>query len=580
MFIAYDSRIYPRLGSLAVFLLCFCASAVDAHFVWLAIPSSGSTESTTASRVARLNFAEAPGESSELLPETIQTAEVWTRNMNGARKRAETTVHAGEGEDDSRLEISLPAEQSIAVEAACFFGQHKNFLLHYHAKAIEFSGPGDLKSLGRTPEFPLDLVPTLDASRLTIRLLKGNDAVADVEISVTYPDDHTAKRNTDANGEVTLTDVTPGRYAFRAYLAEALAGNSPPPVSSTSDAAADTPPPATETRRYITLTLTVPGDSEPSAAKRSATATPLGLPPAPELSLVEAVASFGAAVDNGWLYVYGGHTGDAHAHSKENLSRSFRRVPLSGEGDWEELPMQTPLQGHALVAHAGRLYRVGGMTARNAPGEDDDLHSVREVAQFDPVARTWTSLPDLPEGRSSHDAVVVNDQLIVIGGWTLAGADEGKWLSTVWSLNLNHPQEGWKPLPDAPFQKRALGVAARNGRIFAIGGMNSDEEIDGRVFVYDINMSHWTPGPEFPGDGMSAFGVSAWTQGDRVYAAGMEGVLYRLDGGESRWAKVGAVRTPRFFHRLLPFSGERLMLVGGATSQGHITEIETIPVTP
>jgi hypothetical protein len=74
------------------------------------------------------------------------------------------------------------------------------------------------------------------------------------------------------------------------------------------------------------------------------------LPPLPE-----PLSSFGAVVSEDWLYVYGGHTGTEHEHSAENLSNHFRRVRLTETGnagdaqEWEELPMQTPLQGLALV---------------------------------------------------------------------------------------------------------------------------------------------------------------------------------------------------------------------------------------
>ena len=41
----------------------------------------------------------------------------------------------------------------------------------------------------------------------------------------------------------------------------------------------------------------------------------------------------------------------------------------------------------------------------NAPKEDEDLHSTTEFARYDPAARAWTKLPDMPVARSSHDAV-------------------------------------------------------------------------------------------------------------------------------------------------------------------------------
>ena len=96
--------------------------------------------------------------------------------------------------------------------------------------------------------------------------------------------------------------------------------------------------------------------------------------------LPEEIASFGGAVCDGWLYVYSGHTGTEHEHTRENLSQHFCRMQLDGGQQWEELPMQTPLQGLPLVAHGGKLYRVGGLNHRNAPDEDEDMHSTDSFA--------------------------------------------------------------------------------------------------------------------------------------------------------------------------------------------------------
>ena len=101
------------------------------------------------------------------------------------------------------------------------------------------------------------------------------------------------------------------------------------------------------------------------------------------------MASFGAVVCDGWLYVYGGHTGGEHEHSAANLSQHFRRIQLEGGTEWQELPMQTPLQGLPLVAHGGKVYRVGGLDIRNPTTKDkEDLHSTAEFAEFDPATKS------------------------------------------------------------------------------------------------------------------------------------------------------------------------------------------------
>src|SRR6185312_1219303 len=155
-----------------------------------------------------------------------------------------------------------------------------------------------------------------------------------------------------------------------------------------------------------------PAGESPSRHKSAAI-----LPPLPE-----PVASFGAVVADGWLYVYGGHTGEEHEHSAANLSAHFRRIQLDGGEEWQDLPMQTHLQGLPLVAHGGKIYRVGGLNNRNATKKDAaDPHSTDEFAEYDPVTNKWSALTPLPAARSSHNAAVIGDRLYVVGGWKLDG---------------------------------------------------------------------------------------------------------------------------------------------------------------
>ena len=156
--------------------------------------------------------------------------------------------------------------------------------------------------------------------------------------------------------------------------------------------------------------------------------------------LVDAVASLGAAVHDGALYVYGGHVGTTHVHSMENISPGFRRLMLGPGGTWPELARGPLLQGTVLVSDGGALYRVGGMTASNAsPSEPEVLHSNRSVARYSAAENRWEALPDLPAGRSSHDAVVTGGVLYVVGGWEMRGPDEESvWAETVLALDLDN----------------------------------------------------------------------------------------------------------------------------------------------
>jgi N-acetylneuraminic acid mutarotase len=295
--------------------------------------------------------------------------------------------------------------------------------------------------------------------------------------------------------------------------------------------------------------------------------------------LPEGITSFGAAVTDGWLYVYGGHKGDAHSYSIEEQSNAFRRLNLSHPEQWEDLPHGPRLQGLTLVAHSGKLYRVGGFTARNREGEDHSLFSTAELACFDPRTGEWEPKPPLPEPRSSHDAVVIGATLYVAGGWSLRGEQDTIWLQSAYELDLSKQPLVWNELPTPPFQRRALTLGEFEGKLYVIGGMQKKGGPTTRVDVFDPKDRTWSKGPALRGKGMDGFGASAFATGGNLYVSTFNGNLQRLNVSEARWDQVQNLRDARFFHRMLPLSDHQLVLVGGANmGVGKFLEIETVDV--
>ncbi|MGC3970296.1 MAG: kelch repeat-containing protein [Pirellulales bacterium] len=292
----------------------------------------------------------------------------------------------------------------------------------------------------------------------------------------------------------------------------------------------------------------------------------------------EAVASFGGVLSGDYIYVYSGHMGEAHAHSKKNLSQKFQRLNLQSAGEWENLPGGPGLQSVALVTDGKAVYRVGGLSAHNEPGQDADLESVTDFERFDPVAKTWTKLQALPAGRSSHDAIVADGKLYVLGGWNLG--DDEVWYDHGLALDLAKADAKWEQLPKQPFQRRALAVAALDGKIYAIGGMTSENKPSTETDVLDTKTNTWSKGPNLPGQGMAGFGTSALAVDGKLYATTMDGNVCRLSDDGSKWDVVGKLQTPRFFHRILPGKDASLLIVAGASHMhGHLDSIERFPLS-
>lgn len=294
-------------------------------------------------------------------------------------------------------------------------------------------------------------------------------------------------------------------------------------------------------------------------------------------ALPAAVSSLGAIAADGSLYVYGGHAGKTHSYDTKSVVGSFHRLKLEPNAKWEELPPGTIAQGMNLAARGGTVYRVGGMSPKNAPGEKSDNVSLATVQKFDPKVGKWESLPDLPAGRSSHDAVVVGDKLVVVGGWQMNGKDgKSTWHDTALVLDLAKPEAKWESIPQ-PFQRRALTAAAVDGKVYVFGGLTSDAKSVRTVDVLDVATGKWSTGPEFPGANRVGFSPAATVVGGRAILSTSDGSVYRMLADASGWEKVGESKSKRMVHRIVPLGSDSILLVGGAGGpDGNHAELEVV----
>lgn len=307
------------------------------------------------------------------------------------------------------------------------------------------------------------------------------------------------------------------------------------------------------------------------SADSAALPTDHAFPPLPE-----AVTSFGAASVGDWLYVFGGHRGERHEYNAEDVSRSLHRLNLRDGTSWEKLPSADPGQSVAIVTDGRSIYRVGGMAAHNHRGEPQDLRSKDVVARFDGRSRRWLSLPSLPAPRSSHDAAVMDGRLYAAGGWLMpGGTNKPTWHDMMAVLDLRRSGATWTSLPQ-PFQRRGLAVAALDGRLYCLGGLDAEGKTSKEVDVFDPRTQTWSKGPGLPDGSMRGFGSAAIAQQGRLYYSGRSGDLYRLSQQGDAWEKCGRLQHPRFFHRLVPLGTHQLLALGGEGAAGKLDNLEVL----
>ena len=322
----------------------------------------------------------------------------------------------------------------------------------------------------------------------------------------------------------------------------------------------------------LSLVLAGCATSEPSTSAETPSASLAPLP--------ETVTSFGAVTTDGWLYVFGGHKGERHEYSIDMVSGSFHRLRLSDGRSWEKLPSAFPGQGQPLVAHNGRIYRVGGMAARNPAGTKQDLYSLAVAQRFDPRRDGgWEDISPLPAPRSSHDAVVIGNTLYVAGGWQLSGGtNKPAWPANALSLDLSDPRASWKEFAQ-PFQRRGLALASLGTRVYCIGGMDSDNQPTLAVEIFDTATGQWTKGPDLPPGKHKGFSCSAIAQDRGLYVTTFKGDLLRLSADGHAWDVVGKLEHPRLAHRLVTAGKTHLVALGGEDGEQKRPDLELLSPT-
>lgn len=532
-------------------LLCslFAVAALNlparAHFPWLVL--------TPEERPAQVSvyFGEsAAPDDPDLLDKIAHSQVHLLTGFRGEPRKLELTKS-----DDALVahlnDAPLAASAVLNLEYGVISRGGTPFLLKYYGKAYASALPGTWRAVDKPDLLPLEISPRLDRTQVVLHVTWQTRPAAGVEVNVAGPGlNEDLQGTTDESGDFRCALADSGLYSIRARLVETTAGE-------TNGQKYD------DIRHYSTLTIHFTRPAV-TTAEHSWPALPRG------------ITSFGAAVSGDWLYVYGGHFGAAHSYSADEQSGEFLRLNLAQPAGWEQLPGGPKLTGLTLVAHGGKLYRIGGFAALNKEGEDDRLVSQADVARFDPQTQQWESLPPLPAGRSSVDAAVIGDTLYVAGGWNLHADAEPQWHDTALKLDLAAANPQWQTIAPPGFQRRAVSLAAWDGKLYVIGGMQPTGGPTTRTAVYDPATDAWSEGPELRGSAMDGFGTSSFATVDRLTVTTMSGAIQELSPS-GQWEFAGQLAQPRFFHRMLPWRND-LVIVGGASmADGKRLDLERIP---
>jgi N-acetylneuraminic acid mutarotase len=210
------------------------------------------------------------------------------------------------------------------------------------------------------------------------------------------------------------------------------------------------------------------------------------------------------AAVNGIIYVEGGSVAGRMA-----IEFNEAYDPVSRQ--WRErAPLPRPLTHLGVTGMNGKLYVVGGFS----DPLKDHVGAVDTAYEYNPASNSWRSLAHMKSPRGSVGVAALNGKIYAVGG-------RGLDLVTVDTTEVYDPLTNqWTELNALPRARDHLAVVAAEGKIHAIGGrFGSSRDNTGMHDIYDPATNTWQPGLPLP------------TPRSSVAATLYQGLIV-VDGGE------------------------------------------------
>ncbi|KAM7286935.1 hypothetical protein ISCGN_030633 [Ixodes scapularis] len=244
--------------------------------------------------------------------------------------------------------------------------------------------------------------------------------------------------------------------------------------------------------------------------------------------------------------------------SNTALSKCLRELPRASQ-----LKHQDPV-----------IVVFGGMN----PDEPlrEDLGSA--VFRYLPEEDTWELCGHMPQAKSYHASVAVEDSVYIIGGYTLESTFDAEPSASASCFRLDVLAMSWESV--APLNRaRACHVAVTaQGRIYVAGGKDKKGRITDSVESYDVSTGRWEQLPNLPRPLMASaaayFQASFWVLGGVTRSKNTDcrvtDAIYQFDFTDGRWFHSVDLWTPVAYSLAFTTeSGGRLWLWGGVTEDGR-----------
>jgi len=216
--------------------------------------------------------------------------------------------------------------------------------------------------------------------------------------------------------------------------------------------------------------------------------------------------------DSGKLYVFGG--------SKYKTWYSDIYTLQPGSADWTKI---APLGGtaptrsyHTCNQYRHELFVFGGVYPNPDPIPDGCSNAIHI---FDIDEKNWYEpivVGDLPCPRSGHTATLVDDELIIFGGWDTPALFNDLYIFDLMMMEFRKVDAaGTAPSPRCWHS----AVALPGKRVLIFGGYDGESALKD-AFIFNISTQTWASAGDFPALAQCRAGHTAGLQGESAFIFG------------------------------------------------------------
>ena len=264
-----------------------------------------------------------------------------------------------------------------------------------------------------------------------------------------------------------------------------------------------------------------------------------------------------AAVLDNRIWLAGGLLGPDQATNKTEYYDPTVRT-------WGTGPNLPFLVHHAmLVNYHGQLWLIGGFLP---VGHNLEAAASDHVLILDPAQNRWVEGPPLHHARAAGAAVVVGDQIVVVGGRT-----GGKTETEVKTTEI-YNGKSWHDAPDIPVPGDHLAGVTDGTYLYAIGGRNlSVSENHNALQRFNPATGQWTqltPLPVADSDLGAAYisGQLVTFGGENLFSVFRTARAYNL--ATKKWSTLQSLPVAR--HGMgVAVLGQTIYAIDGAAEPGH-----------